>query len=413
VQVTLLEYGNQYKASRAALVDDKKAKLQRSQSQYGKAQEDAEKLAKQAAAEEARLQGLMGTYNVVTERPATGAVAEMMNAERGNIQQAVSLYGTGLGETRGRTPAEQRQFLEERFKRAEEHKKRQLATATERVEQLRGEYAKIAQGLQALQAQLQKAEKFNARIQKEIDKMNALETPENAGDIRRLRTLVAENEILTSQEEQFKASCRAQKASWDTKIAALARNEPTDDDRERKRQVEEAYTEDEARLKEARLLAAKRNRDLVAIERKIDDIPSRSELQQYQRAFAELYEQVAAQLTETRKYFNTYNMCSEEKGFFAKEVSLLGSIQDNFKAALSTEANRAKFIASLENILAGVAANLDKKSAALAQEKKQVDEASARHVELVEKERAYYRAAKEFEDECRKNEALSSKLPSS
>jgi hypothetical protein len=32
---------------------------------YGKAQEDAEKLAKQAAAEEARLQGLMGTYNVV------------------------------------------------------------------------------------------------------------------------------------------------------------------------------------------------------------------------------------------------------------------------------------------------------------------------------------------------------------
>lgn len=40
---------------------------------------------------------------------------------------------------------------------------------------------------------------------------------------------------------------------------------------------------------------------LALVQRKIDDMPSRSELQQYQRAFTELYEQVAARLTETRQ----------------------------------------------------------------------------------------------------------------
>ena len=47
--------------------------------------------------------------------------------------------------------------------------------------------------------------------------------------------------------------------------------------------------------------------DIALVERKMDEIPSRSELQQYQSQFIELYEQVAVKLKETRKYYQMYN----------------------------------------------------------------------------------------------------------
>ncbi len=46
--------------------------------------------------------------------------------------QAVAKYGEGMtGEVVKRTPAEQRMFLEERFKKADEHKRKQLAAQEE------------------------------------------------------------------------------------------------------------------------------------------------------------------------------------------------------------------------------------------------------------------------------------------
>lgn len=56
------------------------------------------------------------------------------------------------------------------------------------------------------------------------------------------------------------------------------------------------------------------------VQRKIDDIPSRTELQQYQRQFVELYEQVSSKFTETRKYYNSYNTLNDTLQFLQKEV---------------------------------------------------------------------------------------------
>jgi hypothetical protein len=56
------------------------------------------------------------------------------------------------------------------------------------------------------------------------------------------------------------------------------------------------------------------------VQRKIDEIPSRTELQQYQRQFVELYEQVSSKFTETRKYYNSYNTLNDTKQFLQKEV---------------------------------------------------------------------------------------------
>jgi uncharacterized coiled-coil DUF342 family protein len=117
--------------------------------------------------------------------------------------------------------------------------------------------------------------------------------------------------------------------------------------------VDETYQSDKAKLQEIRQLAAKKNRSVVMlttrharvspcvlgvcvvgdvrrvhreiamVQRKIDEIPSRTELQQYQRQFVELYEQVSSKFTETRKYYNSYNTLSDTRQFLQKEVLLL------------------------------------------------------------------------------------------
>jgi len=56
--------------------------------------------------------------------------------------------------------------------------------------------------------------------------------------------------------------------------------------------VEEALQQDLDKMSKLRQLAAKKNRDIAYVERKIDEVPSRAELTQYQRQFVELFEQV-------------------------------------------------------------------------------------------------------------------------
>lgn len=55
-----------------------------------------------------------------------------------------------------------------------------------------------------------------------------------------------------------------------------------------------------------RQLIAKKNRDIQTLLRKIDGVPTRAELMQYERRFVELNDQMAANLEETRKYFAKY-----------------------------------------------------------------------------------------------------------
>jgi hypothetical protein len=63
-----------------------------------------------------------------------------------------------------------------------------------------------------------------------------------------------------------------------------------------------------------------KNQEMAQVGRMIDDVPSRSELIQYERRFVELYEQVSDKLDETRKHFSTYNALDQKRTYIHKEV---------------------------------------------------------------------------------------------
>ena len=106
-----------------------------------------------------------------------------------------------------------------------------------------------------------------------------------------------------------------------------------------------------ARLRKA---LADTNMELSAASRVIDDVPTRSELLQYESRFVELYQQTKRKLDETKKYYDWYNTQDTTLTYLQKEVKLLNSISETFADAMSTNEGKAEFLEQLASIVKGV-----------------------------------------------------------
>lgn len=126
-------------------------------------------------------------------------------------------------------------------------------------------------------------------------------------------------------------------------------------------QMQDSLDKERERLHLIRMQLAKKNRAIVSIERKLDNIPDRTELAQYQRRFIELYSQgnchvfkknkkrtrkiqnhsdfisVSAKHRETKQYFTLYNTLNDTKQYLTKELSLLNSIFENYAEYVTIE----------------------------------------------------------------------------
>lgn len=92
----------------------------------------------------------------------------------------------------------------------------------------------------------------------------------------------------------------------------------------------------EAKYNKLRALLAKRNQAVALVSRQIDDVPTRTELIQYERRFVELYEEVALKLEENRRHVLTYNTLEQTFQLLEKEVSLIQSLNDSFQGAMKS-----------------------------------------------------------------------------
>jgi hypothetical protein len=415
IHATLLEYGKFNRMSRFQ-PQEKKPQTQTAKMLQqalggggtGAGGEQAEDL---AAAEEKHISEVMKTLDSVAreagKKVSGSVVGSYMSADQ--IQQIASQY-----EEMGNDAAVA--GLGQRIVKDKQHKQK-VAALEKQIEQQKGIHAQARASyedhnkkLEEIQQQVAHKEAFNDRIVAETKKLDQLENQQNAKQLQMLRNLVGLNESLRTQEVQFKANCKRQMLHMKGMIEALQKEHPDDDDVERRKLIEDTYAADTEKLKKIKQLASKKNRDIAMVERKIDEVPSRTELLQYQRQFVDLYEQVASRLTETRQYFSTYNTLEDTRTVLAREVSILNSIHDNYKTAMSSKQMREKFLESMDGIVKGVVHNLEKEETKLAKEKKTSDELNDKYLKLVEKERNYYRATKEFQEECKKNELLLTKL---
>eukprot|EP01087_Luapelamoeba_hula_P010207 TRINITY_DN2697_c0_g1_i3.p1 TRINITY_DN2697_c0_g1~~TRINITY_DN2697_c0_g1_i3.p1 ORF type:complete len:517 (+),score=151.95 TRINITY_DN2697_c0_g1_i3:429-1979(+) len=374
-------------------------------------QKEAEARAK---AEEDKVAAVMRTMKeAASERVGSSALAGLIGTDADMIREIATTYAA-KSEAAGMDEAQiQKFFGAELHRRQVTSRQQQMERDAERLESLKEAYADIEQTHGEVQDVYQKKVGVNRRIEAEIQKLLALETPENAYLLEKLKSLVALNENLKSQEIAFRASCKKELEELHAEIARLKRSvsgEDQDEEDEEKKRVEEAHAEETAKVKKGKQLIAQKVRDIGLLERKIDDVPSRSELQQYQKMFIELFEKIQAKLIETRKYYNSYNTLTDTKKFLENEVSILNSIETNYKDAVASKENKEKLLQSIKGIIASVKSTLEKVETKLVEEKGKKDALNAAYQAAVERERLFYKMTKDFLVECAKNEQLLQQL---
>ncbi|KAM1200754.1 hypothetical protein ACFX2I_016992 [Malus domestica] len=147
----------------------------------------------------------------------------------------------------------------------------------------------------------------------------------------------------------------------------------------------------------AKMELAARLRALLAVQRRIDEVPSQSELVQYECRLSELNAQIQGKLQQTRKYYATYNALLEIKELILKETSLLNSISSQFQEASSTTDGSMKLVNSMEGIIKGSQQKLRKVQLGLQEEQKVCDSLKEKYVAANAKQRHCYSLLKAFQ----------------
>uniref|UniRef100_A0AAR2JLS9 Coiled-coil domain-containing protein 93 n=1 Tax=Pygocentrus nattereri TaxID=42514 RepID=A0AAR2JLS9_PYGNA len=250
--------------------------------------------------------------------------------------------------------------------------------------------------------------KLGENLESELSALADVEAQADSGLLEKLRALVAMNENLKQQEQEFRTHCREEMTRLQQRIEDLKIE--FGDEADDQKLIDQQYNTDREKLQKIRLLMARRNREIAILQRKIDEVPSRAELTQYQKRFIELYSQVSATHKETKQFFTLYNTLDDKKVYLEKEVNLLNSIHDNFQQAMASSGAKEQFLRQMEQIVEGIKQNRIKMEKKKQENKMRRDQLNDDYLELLDKQRLYFKTVKDFKEECRKNEMLLSKL---
>ncbi|NXG02861.1 CCD93 protein, partial [Sakesphorus luctuosus] len=407
-------YGFSRQAGKTEQAEDKKTALPAGLAAAGKAEPcDEDDL---QAAEELRIKTLMtGMAAMATEegKLTASTVGQIVGLQSDEIKQIVSEYA----EKQSELSAEERP---ERLGAAQQHRRKvaslnkQILQKTKLLEELQAKCADLQAKCTEAKKTLAEVKSYSEKLDKELAALETIESQADSSVLESLRALVAMNENLKGQEQEFKAHCREEMERLQQSIENLKAEAAEDgEEQEPNKIIEEQYQAEKEKLQKIRLLLARRNREIAILQRKIDEVPSRAELTQYQKRFIELYSQVAATHKETKQFFTLYNTLDDKKVYLEKEVNLLNSIHDNFHQAMASSGSREQFLRQMEQIVEGIKQNRMKMEKKKQENKMRRDQLNDEYLELLEKQRLYFKTVKEFKEECRKNEMLLSKLKTS
>uniref|UniRef100_A0A8C5BQT5 Coiled-coil domain-containing protein 93 n=1 Tax=Gadus morhua TaxID=8049 RepID=A0A8C5BQT5_GADMO len=417
VHSTLLEYGRRYgfsKHSKQDKAEDRKASLAAGTQATPPGMTETSEEEELEAAEELRIKTLMTNMAAMATGEGTltaSAVGQIVGLQSEEIKQIASEYA----EKQSGLSSEERS---ERFGPLQQHRRllaslnKQIQQKTKQLEELQAKHDELQEGGEEAKTKLAEATEHTERLDSELQALQQLEGQADSSLLDQLRALVSMNERLKNQEHEFRTHCREEMSRLQQNIEdlKLASGEDTEEKMERNQLIDKQYNLDREKLQKIRLLMARRNREIAILQRKMDEVPSRAELTQYQKRFIELYSQVSATHKETKQFFTLYNTLDDKKVYLEKEVNLLNSIHDNFQQAMSSSSAKEQFLRQMEQIVEGIKQNRIKMEKKKQENKMRRDQLNDDHLELLDKQRLYFKTVKDFKEECRKNEMLLSKL---
>ncbi|XP_030752713.1 coiled-coil domain-containing protein 93 isoform X2 [Sitophilus oryzae] len=225
----------------------------------------------------------------------------------------------------------------------------------------------------------------------------------NLDGIKEIEELVILKDTLKSEETQFKEKCKQELARLQKEIDEFKQViSPTETSPRMLADIAELTD----KIKLLRLNLAKKNQIVAKLQRQLDDVPNRAEMNQYQKRFLELYNQVAAKHKETKQYYTLYNTLEDKRRYMQKELSIMNSISDNYPEAMQSSSSKEEFMTQFKNIVDGVKQNRLKIERQVYEQRKKKDQLNSVLQGLLELQRTYAAGVKQLTLECAKYETL-------
>uniref|UniRef100_A0A8C9WJF2 Coiled-coil domain-containing protein 93 n=1 Tax=Scleropages formosus TaxID=113540 RepID=A0A8C9WJF2_SCLFO len=333
--------------------------------------------------------GRFDTCSLMQGRLTASTVGHIVGMQSEEIKLMASDYADRQSE----------RLLEDRSERygpAQQHR-RLVASLNKQIQQKSKHLEEVVREVLSF-AFILTATELTEKLDKELSALEEEEAQADSSVLEKLRGLVAMNENLKNQEQEFRSHCREEM----TRLQQLIEN--------LKMEMGENGS-DEKVVCSCKLSCSFEdgfeNREIAILQRKIDEVPSRAELTQYQKRFIELYGQVSATHKETKQFFTLYNTLDDKKVFLEKEVS---NIYYPPPRAMASSGAKEQFLRQMEQIVEGIKQNRMKMEKKKQENKMRRDQLNDEYLELLEKQRLYFKTIKDFKEECRKNEMLLSKL---
>ncbi|XP_025423981.1 coiled-coil domain-containing protein 93 isoform X1 [Sipha flava] len=279
-----------------------------------------------------------------------------------------------------------------------------VMTDEEKIIKLQEEKQKLIEELAQAQEETKKIE--NEIKEKSFHTSNMEE--DKRLDYKKVEILLTEYEKIKETEEAFQKECELKMEEYQEKInkAKLLLEEPVEDDTELKEELDKIRNMVEV----ARSKLSKKARAVGLMKRKLDHIPDRAELAQYQRRFVELSNEVSARYRETKRHYALYNTLSDVQMYLNKELSLLSSILDAYPEAEKSPEAKEQFLRQLENIDISVKQTLDRVESKRNKEQSVKSNLNNQLSTCMSAHRQYLAAVKQLETEIQKNLQLQEQI---
>ncbi|XP_049306900.1 coiled-coil domain-containing protein 93 isoform X2 [Bactrocera dorsalis] len=307
---------------------------------------------------------------------------------------------------------ELQQEMETDAKQLSEHSQIKMLEASKvalerKVQSNLEENKEIEAELKKQKQQLQQYVERKQELQAEIEQYKAIEAKADPELVTKVHDMLKQHDQLKKEEAEFKEFCRQDLANLQKEIDELeAFNAQTPEEQEA------AISKEKAQIQELKLQIAKKNRSIVVMQRRLDAIPDRTELTQYQRRFHELHNEMSAKHIETKQYYTLFNTLNDKKRYLEKELSLLNSICEAYNEGMTSVQGREEFIKQFEAIVTGVKQTEQKVRQKYNEECARRDALNADLQSLLELQRQYAAAVKQLTKECQRCEQLQQHLKS-
>ncbi|KAH9298043.1 hypothetical protein KI387_029725, partial [Taxus chinensis] len=263
------------------------------------------------------------------------------------------------------------------------------------IEQYKSELSQAKSVLEILDQSMKDQNKKFGRGKIELNHLNEKVEKECATSI--VETLISLLQNLKSLEKEDSDFHKQTSEQMQDEIVKLTTQILKSDENDKYAELEITLNDDMLKLEACRIELAKKHRAVALLQRRFDDIPTQTELVQFEHRFVELYEHIQARLRETRRYYGTYNALVEANELTLKETSLLSSINSQFEGAMVSAPGQAKLIESMEGIDKGIQQKLGKVKARFQAEKSKCNVLKEKYGALVAEQRHYSSLLKSFQ----------------